>query len=269
MRTTEGWGRTVIDASSEHPGPTPLRQLAAGEVAVVVLRNLLPAESFTDNNARAAKLFATASRTDYTNGSLTTIGPYLAKYLDEPHAYFEAAATAREQLDRVGFDLAQQVHGGLRDSFGLRSVAPARESDGRTYPGSVIRIHADGVRNPLHNDNIMRDARGSGLKLADLAYQLSCVVCLQECDGGGELRMYQRTWSPPDETHKIEGGLGYDEAVVADTPVHEFKPQAGDVYVINPTMYHSIERVKGSDRLTMGFFMGFADERMDSAVVWG
>lgn len=269
MHTPDGWGRVVVDASAGRPAPGLLKQLADGEVAVAVLRNLLPAESFTDNLARVAKLFANASRTDYTNGSLTTIGPYLAKYLDGADAYFAAAATAQQQLDGVGFDLAEQVHDALGGAFGLRSVAPAREEDGRRYPGSVIRIHADGVRNPLHNDNIMRDARGTGLAVAGLTCQLSCVVCLQECETGGELRIYQRGWDPSDESHKIAGGLGYDEAVVAGVPVHEFKPKAGDVYVINPTRYHSIERVAGSDRLTMGFFMGFADERMDAAVVWG
>ncbi|MEU4152458.1 hypothetical protein [Streptomyces sp. NPDC026659] len=269
MTRTESWSRVVVDTSTGRPDAGLLRRLADGEVAVVVLRNLLPAEVFKDNLDRVGKLFANASTTEYANGSLTTIGPYLAKYLAEPAAYFSEAEKAQGMLDKAGFDLNERVRSALRDAFGLRSMESAQEPDGRQYAASVVRIHADGVRNPLHNDNIMRDARGTGLVLAGLAYQLSCVVCIQECDEGGELRTYQRAWESADEQYKIAGGLGYDEAVVDGHPCHEFKPQAGDIYLINPTRYHSIERVGGADRLTMGFFFGFADDELDSAVVWG
>lgn len=269
MTPTGTWSRVVVDASAGRPESGLLRRLVTGDVAVIVLRNLLPAETFKDNLDRVGKLFANASTTDYANGSLTTIGPYLAKYLDEPEAYFAEAERSKAMLQETGFDLDERVRPALRDALGLDSMEPAREPDGREYAASVVRIHADGVRNPLHNDNIMRDAQGTGLALAGLAHQLSCVVCIQECDEGGELRTYQRAWEPADEQHKSAGWLGYDEAVVDGSPCHEFKPQAGDVYLINPTRYHSIERVGGSDRLTMGFFFGFADDRLDSAVVWG
>jgi hypothetical protein len=269
MTRTGSWSRVVVDASTDRPDAGLLRGVADGETAVVVLRNLLPAEVFTDNLDRVSKLFANASTTDYANGSLTTIGPYLAKYLAEPGAYFAEAEKAKAMLDQAGFDLNERVRHALRDAFGLSSMEPAQEPDGRQYAASVVRIHADGVRNPLHNDNIMRDAQDTGLVLSGLAHQLSCVVCIQECDEGGELRTYQRAWEPSDEQYKIAGGLGYDEAVVDGYPCHEFKPQVGDVYLINPTRYHSIERVSGSDRLTMGFFFGFADDTLNSAVVWG
>ncbi|MFE0377168.1 hypothetical protein ACFW1M_16630 [Streptomyces inhibens] len=269
MSTTDAWTRVVIDAAAERPDADLLRRLAHGETAVVVLRNLLPAEAFADNRTRIGKLFANASTTSYANGALTTIGPYLAKYLQDLDGYFQAADEAKGMLDAADFDLADQVRARLRDAFGLDAVSVAQEPDGRDYAASVVRIHADGVRNPLHNDNIMRDAQGTGIALTGLAYQLSCVVCLQECDEGGELRMYRKPWEPADETYKIQDGLGYDEAVVDGYPCHEFKPQTGDVYLINPMQYHSIERVTGSDRLTMGFFMGFGTDALNSAVVWG
>ncbi|MCC3766439.1 hypothetical protein [Streptomyces sp. UNOC14_S4] len=269
MSSTDTFARVVIDAATEQPGHELLRKLATGEVAVVVLRNLLPEEAFTKNRERIGELFANASTTSYSNGTLTTIGPYLAKHLSDLDTYFQESKDAQAMLDGVSFDLAERVREGLRKAFGLDSLEPAREPDGREYAASVVRIHADGVRNPLHNDNIMRDAADTGIVLAGLAQQLSCVVCVQECDEGGELRIYRRPWQPEDETFKIEGGLGYDEGVVEGHPGHEFKPQAGDVYVINPMQYHSIERVSGSDRITMGFFLGFADEELGSAVVWG
>jgi hypothetical protein len=263
------WDRVVYDLAQGGPDPGTLTRLGRGEHAVVVVKNLLPAESFEINRKRLAGLFGYASTATYVNGALTTIGPYLARCLDRPHEYFAAAAAARELLVGAGFDLDTQVRSALAATLGLASIEPAREPDGRRYADCVIRIHADGVRNPLHNDNIMRDAAGTGLVLAGLDTQLSCVVCLQECDAGGELAIYGRSWQRTDEQFKVAGWLGYDEAVVAGAPVHMFKPQAGDVYLINPTYYHAIEQVSGSTRLTMGFFMGLRTDAPASAVVWG
>jgi hypothetical protein len=142
------------------------------------------------------------------------------------------------------------------------------ERDGRRYPDSNVRIYPDGIDTPLHNDNIMRDANSTGLVLAGLKHQLSCVVCVQECDEGGELQMYRRAWQPGDEQYKIQGGLGYDEAVVAGAPCYEFKPRTGDVYLLNPTYYHAIKRVSGADRVTLGFFFGFFADDLVDATLW-
>lgn len=269
MPTSDTWDRVVVDVREQRPDPALLRDLVDGRAAVVVLRGLLREDAFTRNLARVRELFGSASTTQYVNGTLTTIGPYLNKYLDDLDGYFQAAKESETMLAEASFDLAARTRQELREQFGLQSLEPAREPDGREYAGSVVRIHADGVRNPLHNDNIMRDARNVDIVLRDLAYQLSCVVCLQECTSGGELWMYRKPWEPTDEQHKIPGHLGYDEQVVAGVPAHEFKPRTGDVYLINPTRYHAIERVSGTDRLTMGFFIGFADDALESAVVWG
>lgn len=263
------WNRVVVDMRTERPPAGLLRGLADGEIAVVVLRNLLPDNVFADNLDRVRKLFSEASTTSYANGALTTIGPYLNKYIDDLDGYLAASQESQQLLDSAAFDLDAQVRTGLAQALSLSSLDPARQPDGRRYAASVIRIHADGVRNPLHNDLIMRDAAGTDIVLADLEHQLSCVVCLQECDGGGELLAYQKRWEAADEEFKIPEGLGYDERVVADVAVHSFKPQTRDVYLLNPTRYHAIERVSGDDRLTMGFFLGFADDSLDSAVVWG
>lgn len=265
---TPAWDRVVRDAAAGPPEPALLQGLIRGEHAVVVLRNLLPHEVFEINRKRVMGIFEHASTTAYTNGALTTIGPYLAKYLDRPDGYFADAAAARDLLDGVGFDLNLQVRGALAAALGVPAIDAAREPDGRCYADSVIRIHADGVHNPLHNDNIMRDAAGTGLVLAGLDHQLSCIVCLQECDSGGELVIYGKPWESADERFKPAGRLGYTDEVVAGAPVHVFRPQAGDVYLINPTYYHAIRRVGGATRLTMGFFLGLT-AGTEVPVAWG
>ena len=263
------WNVATVTPAAPPRDKAPLRALISGDHAVVLLRGLLSASVIDTELSRIKALFHRASTTRYTNGTLTTIGPYLAKYLADTPEYFSAASAATEMLRSAAFHLGANVREALRQTFGLSSLVPAREPDGRRYGESVIRIHADGVRNPLHNDNIMRDAADTGLLVSGLAHQLSCVVCIQECDSGGELKMYGKPWAPSDEAFKIPGGLGYDMKVVSDAPCCTFRPRAGDVYLINPTFYHEIERVGGAARTTLGFFIGFRDESLTDAVVWG
>lgn len=267
---TEQWGRIVIDVDRDKniDGADLVRRLVDGTVAVVVLRNLLPESVFDANRERLAPVFGQASTTQYSNGSLTTIGPYLAKHLDDPDTYFAEALKANEFTESIGVDLGARTRQRLAEVLDLKRFDTESEAGGRTYSQQNVRIYADNIRTPLHNDNIMRDAAGTGLALAELRHQLSCVVCIQECEDGGELRIHRKRWSEEDNEYKIVDGLGYDEAVTGDAPAHEFKPRAGDVYLLNPTYYHSIEQVTGSDRITMGFFFGFYDDELTEAVSW-
>jgi hypothetical protein len=266
------WDRVVHqldDPTRPAPdGPGLLKGLVNGDHAVVVLRGLLPAEEFGDSLRRVTALFAQAATTQYSNGSLTTIGPFLAKYLADPERYFAEAAAAEELTGSIGFGLADRVRGRLAEVLGLASFEVAREPDGTPYARKNVRIYSDGVRTPLHNDNMMRDAAGTGLLLERLRHHLSVVVCLQECDGGGELEIHRKQWEPADERFKVTGGLGYDDAVTGGAPAHRFKPAGGDVYLLNPTYYHSIEKPTGSDRVTMGFFFGFCDDALSDAIAW-
>ncbi|CAM5734858.1 hypothetical protein SALBM311S_01158 [Streptomyces alboniger] len=68
--------------------------------------------------------------------------------------------------------LPARVRAAVRDTFGLHDLQPARNPDGRGYGEAVIRLHADGVRNPLHNDHIARDAQGTTWSVADVVRQL-------------------------------------------------------------------------------------------------
>jgi hypothetical protein len=270
---SHGWEPVVLqlDEFARRPdalGRSLLADLAEGTLPVLVLRGLLPQGAVGRNRERVSGLFQAATTTRYANGSLTTVGPYLAKYLPAPGAYFQDAATAQSMLRLAGYDLTVLTRQALAELFGLRSFEPAVEPDGSRYAEQNVRIYPVGNRTPLHNDNIMRDAAGTGLLLADLACHLSCVVCLQECDNGGELQVHRRVWEPAHEQFKSTGSLGYDDAVVADVPYHRYKPQTGDVYLLNPTYYHSIERVSGCDRVTMGFFFGFFDRARTDAVSW-
>ena len=267
MTTTSQWGADIRRVGVDPVGREALRALIDGDIGVLVLRGLLPAAAFDRHRERAATLYEHAATTYYANGKLTTIGPYLAKHLDDPDRYFAEAERMNALCAQVGFTVADEVRAAFERVLGLR-VDLAEEPGGRRYAGACVRIHPDGVANPMHNDLIARDAAGTGLTVAGLAYQLSCVICLQECQGGGESKVYARTWEPADERFKIPGGLGYDHGVVAGVPALEFAPQAHDVYVLDPRHYHEILEVSGDDRLTVGFFFG-GDDALEHAVAWG
>lgn len=262
------WNRATFNFDGSTIGPAPLRGLIDGSLPVVVLKGLLSEEIVTIDKQRISTLRNGAKTTQYVNGSLTLIGTFLVKYLSQLDDYFEEAGKADARTASIGLNLAEQVREKLRHVFGLRQFEVAKELDGRQYASSNVRICANDIDTPLHNDNIMRDGARFPIILAKLKHQLSCVVCLQESDEGGELSIYRKPWQPTDEVHKIPGGLGYHMAVVNGTPIHQFKPQEGDVYLLNPTNYHAVERVSGTDRITLGFFFGFFDDQLKEAVSW-
>src|SRR5215467_11979805 len=82
-----------------------LRDLVNGAIPVAVLRGVFSEDNITRNRERVSHLFHTATTTQYANGSLTTVGPYLARYLPNPDTYFHDAAQAQSMLSHVGFDL--------------------------------------------------------------------------------------------------------------------------------------------------------------------
>lgn len=262
------WDKFTYRRAERPLGQTPLHELIQNRRAIVLAPNLLDDKLLSAARRSILENRDRAVATRYVNGSLTTIGPYLVKHLNQMDRYYNEAHATDVLFPVPELDLRSHVREKLKWLFGMERINVAAERDGRLYAPSVVRIHSDGVMNPLHNDNIMRDATGMDLVVARLKHQLSCIVCIQECDIGGALRHYRKVWSPQDEEFKIRDGLGYRSEVVAGVPACIFKPNTGDVYLINPTNYHEIDRVEGQDRITLGFFLGFYDDDLRHGVVW-
>ncbi len=263
------WSLFEHDCNNGMLSKETLKDLSDGKYAVIVLKNALKKNQLSNIKKCLDKLTAKIETQVYVNGALTTFGPYLAKYLNNLDGYFNAASATDELFGSDSeSDLRLYVRNHLRQTFNLNSLSVAKENNNLTYSPAVVRIHGKGVANPLHNDNIMRDAANTNLILRNLLVQLSCIVCIQECNGGGELKHYQKLWKLSDEIHKIPNGLGYKQDVITDANSYTFKPATGDIYLINPTYYHEIFKVADQDRITMGFFMGFFDYSFDEGIVW-
>ncbi len=247
---------------------TWLDDIVTARVPLLVLRHYLTAEKRQSvvNDLEQCRERIRVSH--YSNGALTTLGPYLARHTSAPENYFTALRDIQPALPPSLTVLKQDVYSWVKKSLKLEKLTTATEPALGDYAGSIVRFHADGVANPLHNDLIVRDAAGSGLAVTNILHQLSCVVCLQECSEGGALRIYKKKWHPDDEKYKVPGELGYPGSVVQDCETCEFHPHSGDIYIFNPAYYHEIDRVAGDTRITMGFFFGLTDKKMKHAIAW-
>lgn len=257
------WSTETMKAGEKRAGQRAA--LEQGEIPILRITGSAP--EATRAAARAAVDRTKATVTQYSNGALTTIGPYIAAHLRKPETYFARRGEIETLFADPETDPRPYIMAALADALGLKGVPTLTEPQFGAYAAGVVRVHADGVANPLHNDNLARDAAGTGLVLERATCQLSVIYCIDECTTGGELVHYRKRWSRADETHKIVGGLGYERAVVEGVEAVTFRPSAGDLYLINPTHYHEILAVGGASRVTLGMFLLAFDANPDALSV--
>lgn len=245
-----------------------IKDIITGHTMLLVLRGFLHKNTIRLIVRDVLAHHENITTSHYTNASLTTLGPYLAKYFSNPREYFSESRAQQSQYGHSLIGIRRFTYEILRRTLMLDCLKTAFEPGLGEYSGSIIRFHADGVSNPLHTDNVFRDGSRSGLAVTAIKHQLSCVVCLQECTQGGMLRIHQKKWEPLHERFKVKGELGYREEVINGSEVCDFYPQQGDIYVFNPNYYHQIFPVSGTTRITMGFFFGIVDDGMKKAIAW-
>ncbi|MCC3705258.1 hypothetical protein LLR08_22215 [Rouxiella badensis] len=245
-----------------------LDEIVSARVPLLVLRNFLKPEVRRGVVDDLQQCRNSIQVSHYSNGALTTLGPYLAKYISAPENYFTGFRDIQPLLPSSVTSLQQKVYQWVKQVLKLDILETANDVHYGPYAGSIVRFHANGVSNPLHNDHIVRDAAGTGLVVTEILHQLSCVVCLQECNDGGALRIYKKKWQQEDERFKTLGELGYQDGIKEGYESFEFRPLSGDIYIFNPAYYHEIDRVVGDTRITMGFFFGIRDKGMKQAIAW-
>lgn len=264
----ESFSEILILTPTDIPDFDLLEKLTKTIIPIIVLRGFIPEPVRTEAVNDLIGCRDHHQTTSYVNASLTTLGPYIAKHIFQPRKYFSLTREIDGCLPISIPLLRRQVYDLIKTHMKLDRLDTAIDTIHGKYSGSIVRFHADGIANPLHNDNIARDANAITLTIKGIEHQLSCVVCLQECTGGGALRLYKKKWCSEDEQFKTTGALGYQPTVVAQTQTCVFKPQNGDIYIFDPGFYHEIDRVEGDERITMGFFFGVLKHTRSEAIAW-
>ncbi|WP_196884487.1 hypothetical protein [Pseudomonas fragi] len=158
-------------------GPAWLDDVISARISVLVFRGFISSDLTRILIDDLKSCESSVRVSSYLNATLTTLRPYLAKYVWSPDEYFEQAATIKTLLPYSLRQAQSDIYQLVKQWFCLDSLNTAVEPVLGEYSGSVIRFHADGIANPLHSDNISRDAAGSGLIVERIAHRLvvSCV----------------------------------------------------------------------------------------------
>lgn len=240
-----------------------LYDLIHGKYAALVIRGFCN----EDYCRTISKRIFDISVYDYGTGVVKKVGIFLMAYVTRKDDYFSNAISAEEQFQKIFYDVE---HPRSRICHVPTHFIPARkvmvaEDDGHRYSAGIIRVHESGDLAPLHKDNAAADA--IGFSVAHFKHQLSCVLCIQHAENGGELVIYDRLWKLADEKFR-DVGFGYSRKVIADNVRRAaVRAKTGDLLIINPKNFHEILPVSGRvPRITFGLFVGLNDD--GTAVVW-
>ena len=183
--------------------------------------------------------------------------------------FFRESRLSDEKFERL-YDGLPDARVMVREMIGR--LLPGRqvivpEEDGERYSDAVIRIAVEGDSAALHRDSAMEYFKG--WMVSQFPTQFSALVCLQMAEAGGQLHVYKRRWTPEDDARKVDGATGYPPSLVEGSPLSTVVPQAGDLYIFHPEIFHDIAPMYGPcDRITQGIFFAMSDT--DKRVVtWG
>lgn len=255
--------RSRVAGRSDTVG-TGLECLLSGEIPMMIFREFY-------ERRMCRKVVERIKKHDplvFQNGKLAHIGPFLMAHATEKEKYFEAASEARmifEDIFCAAVNPLPQIYEVVGAMLPGHSVSVAHEFQD-DYSPAVIRIHEKGGSVPLHKDNVCYE--GKEYALSGIDRQLSCVLHLQESEGGGELVVYDRVWKKADEQFRSPS-FGYlPDLVCTSRSCRAPGIGAGDLVIINPRHYHEVTRITGdTPRITLGMFLGFSD-RDSKIVAW-
>ncbi|MYB47529.1 MAG: hypothetical protein F4W68_02170 [Cenarchaeum sp. SB0661_bin_35] len=232
---------------------TSLKCLISGENFIIVIRNFYNKKNCQDITDRIKKYNCDS----FQNGKLRHIGPFLMAHTTSKKKYFKDAAKSQKTFKKIfcGMDSPiLRVYDTVSRMLPGYSVSPAHE-DNNYYSQAIIRIHEKGTAIPLHKDNVTYE--GKDYLLSNIDHQLSCVLHIQESEGGGRLLLYDRKWKKDDECFR-NIDFGYSLDLIGDSSAYMAPSiNTGDLVIINPFYYHLVTRITGdTPRITLGMFMG-------------
>ncbi len=192
--------------------------------------------------------------------------------LDDLEPYFEAVEETRRLLrDLFAFDFEGRLRGVLEALGGGRPADLPTDDSGRTYlPATVRVLDGQGGGYRSHTGNEFVEAYRSYDHLRTIARTtdaLSYFLLTQVPEGGGELVIYDLTWTEtPAELRGQLMSIGRDAALEHCAKAY-VDPQPGDLILFNGgRIWHKVADIEGpTPRITVG---GFATLSADEASVY-
>ncbi len=110
---------------------------------------------------------------------------------------------------------------------------------------------------PIHVDFAPQDS--GGWAVAEAGAQLAWNFYLRIPKQGGELLLWDKLWSPPDDQYQVVDSYYYQEDVVRGTPMVRVPVRPGEVIFINSRNFHAVAQAE--DRLAYGSFISVFERR--------
>lgn len=170
--------------------------------------------------------------------------------------YWDAARAAEKSWSTLGLSDSPRdlCLAAFRDAW--PDVAPGRRQRREMHVGIVREINA-GLQ--VHYDDAVREYAGRLLD-GEVVAQLAFNIYVRVPPAGGETVLWRRRWQPDDESRRIPGGYGFQEAVVADTQSLTLRPMLGEGFLFDPRHYHTVRPASDGRRISIGCFVGLTDD---------
>lgn len=246
------WEPLVVDQSQLNK--ISLQSILSNKIPAIVIRNFYDEE----NCQTIAYRIKNHRQSNFQNGKLRHIGPFLMSHTTDKKKYFEDAKDAQREFEKIFHGIKNpimHIYEFISNKFPNHSISLAREFK-NDYSPAIIRIHEKGKSIPVHKDNVGYE--GKEYALSDVDHQISCILHLQESESGGNLVMYNKQWKKEDEKFR-NIDFGYSLRLIGSSETCEISNfSAGDLVIMNPNYYHKVTEITGNTpRITLGMFLGF------------
>ena len=227
-----------------------LIQISSREIPGVIFPKVLNSE---ECRSITKKILSHNQRSPGLGGT-EKIGESINAYPSNKFEYFQKAKHSNHSLKKVFFhNDPRQIMLSKISSFYRKEIHFAKEGS-LEYSNGIIRLHKPGNTIDIHRDNASFDA--PSFLVSGLLEQMSSILYLQEPESGGNLIVYDKLWEKDDEKFR-NPEFGYSHNVINKVRHTSIQCNEGDLVIINPRNYHSVETVRGKlQRLTIGFFFG-------------
>ena len=226
-------------------------ELSVGNIPAIIFPKILDKLECDDLSAK----ILSSKEISVGLGSTEKIGESLNSYISNKFEYFKKSKSSNGVLKKMFSytDPREKMLAKISTSYG-KKIQFAREKS-RSYSRGIIRLHQPGTMIHIHRDNASFEA--SNFSVSELSGQLSATLHLQSAESGGTLCIFDKFWTKADEKHR-KPVFGYSKKAIKKVSQTLISCNQGDLVLINPKKYHSVNAIKGKlTRITFGFFFGY------------